>query len=113
MSIFDRIRRWRNYALVKRRRIEQILMDSTWVVRGGVFLVEYDEKFYILINKRDLLYAIAGFGEDEQMTLQESIFGIPVQEDSYKALRVMCGVFHVIYDKDILSRRDNLLSSPP
>lgn len=110
MNIFEKIRRLKDRVRTEHRRIEEILVDSTWVVRGGIFLVEYMEKYYIVMNKGDLMYAIAGLPAIEQATLQEHIFGIPVWEDSYKTLRVMCGVFHVTFDYDSLPKQNNTFS---
>jgi hypothetical protein len=112
LNIFEKIRRLTEYAKAQGRKVEEILVDSTWVVRGGIFLVEYETKFYIVMNKGDLMYAIAGLPAIEQATLQEHIFGISVWEDSYKTLRVMCGVFHVTFDYNTLPKRNDSVSRP-
>lgn len=110
MNVFEKIRRLKDRVRAEHRKIEEILVDSTWVVRGGIFLVEYMEKYYVVMNKGDLMYAIAGLPPIEQATLQEQIFGIPVWEDSYKTLRVMCGVFHVTFDYDTIPKRNDAVS---
>lgn len=110
MNIFEKIRRAVENAKTRGQRVTEILMDSTWVARNGVFLVEFEGKFYIIINKGDLMHAIAGLPQIEQTSLQEHIYNIPVWEDSYKVLQVMCGVFHVTFDYNTLPKRSDSVS---
>lgn len=72
----------------------RIIMHPTWTSRGYVFVVDFDGKEYIVLNRRDFDAAAAWLsmldtGED----LVDYAYGVPFIEDPIEFQKIMTGVF--------------------
>ena len=95
MTLFTDIRYTVDMLRSQKRRVYNILTHEKWVARGYVYLVEYNSKFYMLVNKHDLEVAIAKLPSKTIENMDTSrIFDVPVVEGADKLTEVMKGIFH-------------------
>lgn len=72
----------------------EIIMHPTWTTRGYVFVVNYWDKRYIVVNRRDfdaaaMWLSMLDNGED----LVDYCYGVPLIEDPVKFQAVRGGVY--------------------
>jgi hypothetical protein len=83
------------------RKLECILIHRYLVARGHYFLVEHNEKYYLLVNAYDFDIAKAWLMQALPMTKDETVMenafhGVPIYEDTDLTKRVVCGIFRLL-----------------
>lgn len=73
--------------------ISEIYHHTSGVVRGWMFVLEYEGKYYLVLNTFDLRKALKGIPLSRAMEVEPRIFDVPVYEDEAKINKVMAGVF--------------------
>jgi hypothetical protein len=95
MNLFEELRRIADLMKQKHKWVDEILIHRKFVARGYVYLVEYQERFFILMNSYDLDIAINQMPSIPAKYPLNYIVGIPICEDGEKIKQIMTGVFHV------------------
>lgn len=112
MNLFEELRRIADLMRQKRRWVDEILIHRQFVARGYIYLVEFQERFYILMNSYDLDIVVAQVPFISTSYPYNFIMGLPVAEDTEKIKRIMCGVFHVPYTNHFLSLQSQTVPNP-
>lgn len=94
-SIFSDVAYWKSTLRQTRRKIYRILTSKKLIARGFVYLVEWEGKFYLLVNTNDLEIAIAKLPSKsiEQLNLDNRIMDIPCEENEELVGKVSTGLF--------------------
>jgi hypothetical protein len=95
MNLFEELRRIADLVRMKHKWVDEILIHRQFVARGYVYLVEYQERFFILMNSYDLDIAASQMPSVSTGYPFSYVMGIPVCEDGEKIKRIMTGVWNV------------------
>jgi hypothetical protein len=80
--------------LILRHPVKKVVTDAHSVSRGYVFLVEYENENYILINSLDMNVALVKmYNDDTMVSLSDYLHGVPLVESWTDAVRLSSGVF--------------------
>lgn len=104
MKVFPTIRRMIDFLAETGDRVRAVLVSEKWVANGYVFLVNYRNRFYILLNSRDLDAAVAGLPSKDAEAVYEQIWGIKMLRNDEFTEKVATGVYYVVESNDFVSR---------
>ena len=95
MNFFHGVRYYKDGLRAVAKKIEAVLVSKKYVARGYVYVVEHDDKHYILVNSTDFNAALSRLPSYtiDKINLSARVFDIPIVENEGKAFSVQTGVF--------------------
>ena len=95
ITLFSKVRYLKDQLRASANKIQEVVVSRKSVVRGFVFLIELDGKYYLLVNETDLNVALSQLPKStiDNVNLSGKLLDLPLVESEDKAMKAQTGVF--------------------